>query len=90
MRELILDTDASVQHGEERVIAYRSFALTPEQKKYCTTRKELLSIVRFTRQFRHYLLGRIFTVRTDHSSLTWLLKFKDPQGHIARWMDELS
>ena len=90
MRELILDTDASVQNGEERVIAYSSFAFTPEQKKYCTTRKELLSIVRFTRQFRHYLLGRIFTVRTDHSSLTWLLKFKDPQGQIARWLEELS
>ena len=97
---LILDTDASdmaigaeliqVQNGEERVIAYSSFALTPEQKRYCTTRKELLSIVRFTRHFRHYLLGTIFTVRTDHSSLTWLLKFKDPQGQIARWMEELS
>ena len=97
---LILDTDASdvsigseliqVQNGEERVIAYSSFALTPEQKKYCTTRKELLSKVRFTRHFRHHLLGRIFTVRTDHSSLTWLLKFKDPEGQIARWMEELS
>ena len=97
---LILDTDASdmaigaeliqVQNGKERVIAYSSFALTPEQKRYCTTRKELLSIVRFTRHFRHYLLGTIFTVRTDHSSLTWLLKFKDPQGQIARWMEELS
>lgn len=96
----ILDTDASdaaigaeliqVQNGEEKVVAYSSFALTPEQRKYCTTRKELLSIVRFTRQFRHYLLGRIFTVRTDHSSLTWLLKFKDPQGQLARWMEELS
>ena len=64
---LIIETDASdvsigseliqVQNGEERVIAYSSFALTPEQKKYCTTRKELLSIVRFTRYFWHYLLG---------------------------------
>ena len=96
----IFDTDASdfcigaeliqVQDGQERVIAYSSFTLTTEQKNYCTTRKELLSIVRFTRQFRHYLLGRIFTVRTDHSSLTWLLKFKDPQGQLARWMEELS
>ena len=96
----ILDTDASdiakgseliqVQNGAERVIAYSSFALTPDQKKYCTTRKELLSIFRFTRQFRHYLLGRTFTVRTDHSSLMWLLKFKDPQGQLARWMEELS
>ena len=26
----------------------------------------------------------------DHSSLTWLLNFKDPQGQIARWLEELS
>ena len=96
----ILDTDASdkaigaeliqVQNGEERVIAYGSFILTPEQRRYCTTRKELLAIIRFTRQFKHYLLGRQFTVRTDHSSLTWLLGFKKPQGQLARWMEELS
>ena len=57
----ILDTDASdraigaeliqVQNGEERVIAYGSFILTPEQRRYCTTRKELLAIIHFTRQF---------------------------------------
>ena len=97
---LYLNTDASdtaigaeliqVQNGEERVIAFSSFALTPEQKRYCTTGKELLSIMGITRQFRHYLLGTIFTEKTDHSSLTWLLKFKDPQGQIARWMEELS
>ena len=62
----ILDTDASeaaigaellqVQDGEERVIPYGSYALTPSQRNYCVTRKELLAIVRFTRQFRHYLL----------------------------------
>ena len=46
--------------------------------------------MRFTRQFRHYLLGRVFTARTDHSSLTWLLKFKDPQGQLVRWIEELS
>ena len=64
----ILDTDASdsavaaeliqVQDGVEKVIAYGSFALTAEQRRYCTTRKELLAITRFTRQFRTYLLGR--------------------------------
>ncbi|XP_045202307.2 putative deoxyribonuclease TATDN2 [Mercenaria mercenaria] len=49
----------------EKVIAYGSFALTKEQRRYCTTRKELLAVVRFTRQFRHYLLGKPFTVRTE-------------------------
>jgi hypothetical protein len=96
----ILDTDASdraigaeliqVQNGEERVIAYGSFILTPEQRRYCITRKELFDIVRFTRQFKHYKLGRQFTVRTDHSSLTWLLGLKEPQGQLTRWMEELS
>ena len=96
----ILDTDASgvaigaeliqVQDGEERVIAYGSYSLTPSQRNYCTTRKELLAIVRFTRQFRHYLLGRKFYVRTDHCSLTWLLSFKNPGGTLARWLEELS
>ena len=97
--KFILDTDASdfaigaellqIQGGEERVIAYGSLALTAEQKRYCVTRKELLAVVRFTRQYRHYLLGRPFIIRTDHSSLTWLLNFKYPQGQIARWMEEL-
>ena len=96
----ILDTNASdvaigaeliqVQNGEEKVIAYGSYALTKEQRRYCTSRKELLAVVRFTRQYRHYLLGQPFLVRTDHSSLTWLLRFKEPQGQLARWMEELS
>ncbi|MCG7866422.1 MAG: RNA-directed DNA polymerase [Candidatus Thiodiazotropha taylori] len=61
----ILDTDASevaiggvllqVQNGVERVLCYGSYSLSPEQKRYCTTRKELHAMVRFTRQFRHYL-----------------------------------
>lgn len=96
----ILDTDASdvaigaellqVQDGVERVIAYGSYALSREQRRYCTTRKELLAIVRFTRQFRAYLLGRQFIIRTDHASLVWLLNFKHPQGQQARWLEELS
>ena len=80
----ILDTDASdtaigaalyqVQQDQERPISFASSSLTPAQRKYCTTRKELLAVVVFTRRFRHYLLGRHFTVRTDHGSLTWLCR----------------
>jgi transposase InsO family protein len=97
----VLDTDASdqavgsslsqIQGGQERVIAYGSYALTNEQRRYCTTRKELLAVIRFLRQFRHYLLGpKEFVVRTDHSSLTWLMNFRDPQGQLARWLEEIS
>ena len=96
----LLDTDASdkalgaelsqCQNGVERVIGYASFSLTPCQRRYCTTRKELLAVVRGTRHFRHYVYGRKFTVRTDHQSLTWLLWFKLLDGQLARWSEELS
>jgi hypothetical protein len=64
--------------------------LTPAQQKYCTTRKELLTIVTFTRQLRHYLLGQHFIIRTDHNSLIWLLNFKNIEGQLARWIEELA
>jgi transposase InsO family protein len=96
----ILDTDASdkaigavlsqVQNGETKVICFASHILLRAQKKYCTTRKELLAVVKFCRFFRHYLLGRPFTVRTDHGSLVWLMRFKHLEGQLARWMEELS
>lgn len=96
----ILDCDASnlaigaelsqVQEGKERVVAYSSYVLTPAQRKYCTTRKELLALVTFTRHFRHYLLGRSFLARTDHASLTWLMRFRHVEGQLARWLEELS
>ena len=66
----VLDTDASnksigaelsqVQNGKEVVISYGSKVLTSSQRKYCTTRKELLAVVVFTRHFRHYLLAKPF------------------------------
>ena len=90
-----LDTDASdlaisgefsqIQDGQERTIAYTSTVLSTEKRRYCTARKELLSVIKFTRQFRHYL-----TVRTDHHSLTWLFHFRHSDGQIARWLEELT
>ena len=47
-------------------------------------------MVRFTRMYRHYLLGRKFIVRTDHHSLIWLVSFKCPQNQLAGWLEELS
>lgn len=98
--EFILDTDASyntigavllqVQDRQEKVICYASHVLLKPQRKYCTTRKELLAVVKFCRHFRHYLLGRRFTLRTYHNSLVWLLRFKHIEGQLDRWLEELA
>ena len=95
----ILDTDASdkaiggvlsqVQNGVERVVGYGSHVLSAAQRNYCVTRKELLAVVTFTRTYRHYLLGNRFSVRTDHGSLVWLMNFKNIEGQLARWLEEL-
>ena len=53
------------------------------------TRKELLTIVVFTKHFRHNLLGNKFTVRTYHNHLIWLMKLKNIEGQLARWIEEL-
>jgi len=96
----ILDVDASdvaigaelsqIQDDQERVVAYASQSLSSTQRKYCTTRKELLALVTFMNHFRFYLLGRHFLVRTDHNSLTWLMRFKNLEGQLARWLEAIS
>ena len=97
--DYILDTDASnfgmggvlsqIQDNVERVIAYCSRALRPSQRKYCTTKREMLAAVSMCIQFRSYLRGAKFTLRTDHKSLVWLHRFKDTEGMMARWLHTL-
>jgi len=97
--EFRLDTDASnfaigavlsqLQDGQERVIAYASRTLNSAERNYCVTRRELLAVVHFTKQFRTYLLGREFLIRTDHSALRWLKLTPEPIGQQARWLEKL-
>ena len=97
--EFCLDTDACEksigavlsqrQDGVERVIAYASKGLDVREASYCITRKELLAIVYFLKQFKQYLLGRKFIIRTDHAALTWLRRTPDPIGQNARWLEQM-
>ena len=102
----ILDTDASAvgigavlsqmqwdevkQQEVERPVAFASRSLTRTQRLYCTTRRELLAVVSFVRNFRHFLLGRKFLIRTDHSSLRWIMSFREPTDQMARWIEILA
>ena len=47
--------------------------------------KECLAVKLGIQAFSVYLLGRKFTVQTDHHSLRWLHSFKDNNPRLSRW-----
>ena len=91
----ILDTDASlfvvggvlnqIQEDREVVFAYARRSLWLSQRRYCTTRREMLAAVSMCTQFCSYMRGVKFTLRTDHRLLWWLQKFLNSDGMLARW-----
>ncbi|KAL6481658.1 hypothetical protein MHYP_G00097380 [Metynnis hypsauchen] len=79
--------DVEFHWGEAQEAAFSKL------KNHLTTAPILVyptsQVFKFTRQFGHYLLGCRLLIRTDHSSLSWLFCFKHPEGHLARWLEEL-
>ena len=98
--DLILDTDASQfavgsvlsqrqPDGQVRVVAYASKILNSHERRYCTTRKEMLAVVTALRKFKTYLWGRPILLRTDNAAVNYMLHIKEPEGQLARWLEEL-
>jgi len=97
--QFILDTDASnhgigavlsqIQNKEEKVIVYFSKVFNKSERNYCVTRRKLLAIINSLKSFHYYLYGRNFLIRTDHISLRWLMSFKNLEGQLARWLEQI-
>ncbi|XP_039532215.1 uncharacterized protein LOC120482205 [Pimephales promelas] len=91
----ILQTDASDRglgavlaqevEGEERPVLYISRKLSKRETMYSTIEKECLAIRWAVLTLRYYLLGREFTLCSDHAPLQWLHRMKDTNARITRW-----
>ena len=58
--------------GYDHPVAYYSHKFLPREQRYSTVEKECLAIKLGVQAFRVYLLGRKFTIQTDHHALVWL------------------
>ncbi|GFW52279.1 retrovirus-related Pol polyprotein from transposon 17.6 [Trichonephila clavipes] len=63
--------------------------LTPAERNYSTTEREVLAVVWALKKFRGYIEGTEITVASDHQPLKWLLNLKSPTGRLARWALEI-
>lgn len=71
--------------GSEVVIAFCSRSMSKAERNYCVTQRELLALLFCIERFRPYIEGTRFRVITDHYSLLWLNRLKEPTGKLARW-----
>jgi hypothetical protein len=90
----ILTTDGSktalsailsqLQDGLERTIAYASRHTNKAEQAYSASEAKMITLVWATKQFRCYLYGRQFLVKTDHAAFTYLPNFADSNSRLMR------
>ncbi|UYV63758.1 hypothetical protein LAZ67_2005524 [Cordylochernes scorpioides] len=76
--------------GNVYPVEFFSRTLRPHEKNYSISELEFLAIVESVEKFRIYLMGRKFTIFSDHHALQWLKTIKNPSGRLFRWSLRLS
>ena len=94
--EFILTTDASsasvgavIEQDQGRglqPVAYDSHKLSDTKARYSAYKRELLGVVYAIGKWRHYVEGRHFTVRTNHSSFRHLPNQPSVNRRIWKWI----
>ena len=75
--------------GAEQIVSYGSRSLSRQEQNYFTTRKEMLGLVNFVKQYGYYLLGFLFIVHNDQQALQRLHNFRGPKRQTTLWQKYL-
>ena len=76
--------------GKERIVGYMSKTFSDAERRYCTSRQELLAVIKSLQHWRNYLIGRKVVVRSDHKALQYLLGSKSLSAQWNRYLDFLA
>lgn len=94
-KPFVLETDArftgisAVLMHDNHPIAFVSKALANKHLSLSAYDKELMFIVHAVERWRHYLIGRHFTIKTDHQSLKYLIKQRLHNDIHFCWLSKL-
>ena len=72
---------------DEKVIAYSSRQLKPNEKNYPTHDLELAAVMFALKMWRHYLYGEKCKIFTDHKSLKYFFTQRDLNMRQRRWLE---
>ena len=72
---------------EGRVIAYASWQLKKHEVNYPTHDLELAAVVHALKIWRHYLLGNVCHIYTDHKSLKYIFTQPELNMRQRRWLE---
>lgn len=71
-------------YGEDLPFFYASKSFNKAEQNKSTIEKELIAIHFAVNQFRPYIYGTQFTVRSDHRPLIYLYQLKNPSSKLTR------
>ena len=66
-------------------VSFASKKLTPSQCRWSTIEKEAFAVVWSVQKLRSFLLGKHFTVFSDHQPLKYLLQANNVSPKVLRW-----
>jgi hypothetical protein len=72
---------------EGRVITYASRQLRKHEVNYLTHDLELVAVVHALKIWRHYLLGNVCHIYTDHKSLKYIFNQLKLNMRQRRWLE---
>ena len=74
----------------EHPVAYESRKMNATEGNYPMHEQELLVVIHALRTWRHYFLGKHFTIVTDHHSLKYIKTQPTLSKRQARWVEFLA
>lgn len=77
------------EKGRIKHIAFVSQSLSPSQRNWSTTKRELYAIILALKKFRVFLLGKHFEVQCDHKSLVYIHSQKELSPMLVGWLETI-